>query len=334
MRLYNVAVVGATGMVGRKMIQVLEERGFPVANLRLLASSRSAGKEISFGRKSYTVQTLTPGSFDGVEFALFSAGAAVSREFAPHAVGAGAVVIDNSSAFRMDDHVPLVVPEVNRHALSHHKGVIANPNCSTIQLVVALKPIHDRWNIRRVVVATYQSVTGAGQHALDQLQAEVAGQPVTSQKLPHRIAFNVIPQVDILFEDGYSKEEYKMMHETKKIMGDDSIKVNATCVRVPVFGGHSEVVNIECEKPFSLDEVKALLGSSPGVVLQDDPLREVYPMPLTAWDKDAVYVGRLRRDETVDNGLAMWVVSDNLRKGAATNAVQIAEELLRIHPSQ
>jgi aspartate-semialdehyde dehydrogenase len=328
MRLHNVAVVGATGMVGRKMIQVMEERRFPVASVRFLASEQSIGKEIQYGGTIHRVEELTTHSFAGVEIALFSAGAHVSREFAPHAVKAGALVIDNSSAFRMDASVPLIVPEVNRSALFHHKGIIANPNCSTIQLVVALKPLHDRWKCKRVVVATYQSVTGGGQRGLNQLEHELAEQHV-EKKFAHQIFMNLIPQVDVFLPDGYTKEEHKMVDETKKIMGDAAIKVNATCVRVPVYGGHSESVNIEFEKPFEMRDVKHVLTSAAGIVLQDDPETSHYPMPITAWEKDAVFVGRLRRDETVPHGLVLWIVSDNLRKGAATNAVQIAEEWIK-----
>lgn len=326
MRLYHVAVVGATGLVGRKMIQVLEERKFPVGNIKFLASGRSIGKEVQFGGTIHPVEILTERSFAGIEVALFSAGATVSKEFAPHAVKAGTLVIDNSSAFRMDPKVPLVVPEVNRLMIFHHKGIIANPNCSTIQMVVALKPLHDRWRIKRIVVATYQSVTGAGQRGLDQLEHELAKHPVTDKKFPHAIAMNILPQVDIFLPDGYTKEEHKMVQETKKIMEDDAIKVNATCVRVPVYGGHSESVNVQFEKPFELKTVREALMHAPGVIVQDDPETSQYPMPITAWEKDEVFVGRIRRDETVDNGLTFWVVSDNLRKGAATNAVQIAEE--------
>lgn len=329
MRLHTVAVVGATGLVGRKMIELLEERKFPLADIRFLASERSQGKQVSFAGTVHDVELLTAQSFKGVEIALFSAGAGVSKEFAPHAVHAGTLVIDNSSAFRMDEPVPLIVPEVNRKMIFHHTGIIANPNCSTIQLVVALKPLHDRWKVKRVVVSTYQSVTGAGQKALNQLEQEVAGAQTVERKFFHQIAFNVLPHVDIFFDDGYTKEEYKMIHETKKIMGDDTIKLTATCVRVPVFGGHSESVNIEFEKPFNLSDIRDVLQHAPGIVVQDNPQDHLYPMPITAWDKDEVFVGRLRRDETVHNGLNMWIVSDNLRKGAATNAVQIAEEWIK-----
>jgi len=329
MRLFNVAVVGATGLVGRKMIQVLEERRFPVADLRLLASARSAGREVGFGGTVHTVETLTPDAFKGIHIALFSAGAGVSREFAPHAVRAGTLVIDNSSAFRMDEGVPLVVPEVNRHMIFHQRGIIANPNCSTIQMVVALKPLHDRWKIRRIVVATYQSVTGAGYRAVHQLEEEIAGRPVHERKLPHRIAYNVLPQVDVFVDDGYTKEEHKMILETRKIMGDEGIRITATCVRVPVQGGHSEAVNVEFEKPYDLQDVRHVLADAPGVVVVDRPGEGHYPMPITSHERDEVFVGRIRRDPSVASGLNLWIVSDNLRKGAATNAVQIAEEWIK-----
>ena len=329
MKVFNVAVVGATGLVGRKITQVLEERRFPVKTIRFLASERSEGKEINFAGTVYSVAKLAADSFAGVDLALLSAGATVSREFAPEAARSGALVIDNSSAFRMDEDVPLIVPEVNRDMIFHHRGIIANPNCSTIQMVVALKPLHDRWKIKRIVVATYQSVTGAGKKALTQLEEEIAKRPVGEMKFPHQIAFNVLPQVDVFFDDGYTREEYKMVNETKKIMGDDTINVNATCVRVPVFGGHSESVNVEFEKPFDLSEARDLLRRAPGVILQDEPKHGSYPMPITAWERDEVFVGRLRRDDTVPSGMNMWVVADNLRKGAATNAVQIAEEWIK-----
>lgn len=329
MRTCNVAVVGATGLVGRKMLQVLEERRFPIDKLRLLASERSVGKEFRIDGTTYGVELLTSESFSEIGVALFSAGATVSREFAPHAVRAGALVIDNSSAFRMDDSVPLIVPEVNRAAMFCHHGIIANPNCSTIQLVVALKPLHDRWKVKRVVVATYQSVTGAGQKGLSQLEAEVSNLRVAEMKFAHTIAFNVLPHVDVFFNDGYTREEHKMMEETRKIMADNSINVSATCARVPVRGGHSEAVNVEFDRPFELAEIRAVLAQAPGVTLVDDPANALYPMPTMACDRDEVFVGRLRRDNTVPNGLNMWVVSDNLRKGAATNALQIAEEWLK-----
>lgn len=326
MKLHDVAVVGATGMVGRTMVKVLEERAFPINRLILLASERSAGKEIPFHGKPVQVQKLEPEKFKNIEFALFSAGATVSKEFAPHAVRHRAVVIDNSSAFRMDEGVPLVVPEVNRRQIFKHKGIIANPNCSTIQMVVVLKPLHDRFKIKRVVVSTYQSVTGAGNKAVIQLQEELAGRTPKEAKFPHRIAFNCLPHIDIFFDDGYTKEEVKMMKETQKIMGEP-IKVTATTVRVPVIGGHSESVNIEFEKKTPLAEVREILAKTAGVVVQDDPKNNIYPMPINAHEKDDVFVGRIRRDETVTNGINLWIVSDNIRKGAATNAVQIAEVL-------
>jgi len=328
MQLQDVAVVGATGLVGRKMIQVLEERNFPVGRLRLLASERSIGKTIEFKGKTYPVEKLSVPAFRGIEIALFSAGASVSKEFAPHAVKAGALVIDNSSAFRMDPKVPLVVPEVNPRQILFHHGIIANPNCSTIQMVVALKPLHDRWKIKRIVVATYQSVSGAGKRGTDQLEAELNQRTDFVRKFPHQIAFNSLPQVDEFFDDGYTREEHKMINETKKIFGDDSVKVAVTCVRVPVHTAHSEAVNVEFEKPFDLQEIREALHHAPGVCVQDDIEHNIYPMAIVAHDKDDVFVGRIRRDDTVKHGLNLWIVSDNLRKGAATNAVQIAETWL------
>src|ERR1041385_7559749 len=329
MNLYDVAVVGATGLVGRKMVQILEERKFPVGQLRLLASERSVGKTIEFNGKALPVEVLRNDSFKGIEIALFSAGATISKEYAPIAMKSGTLVIDNSSAFRMDEHVPLVVPEVNPLQIMHHKGIIANPNCSTIQMVVALKPLHDKWKIKRIVVSTYQSVTGAGQKGIHQLEAELAKENIHEKKFPHPIAFNVLPHIDVFYEDGYSREERKMIYETRKIFGDENIKVSPTCVRVPVVGGHSEAVNVEFEMPFELNEVRKTLQHAPGICVQDDPERNIYPMPIWAHDKDEVFVGRIRRDESVKNGLNLWVVSVNLRKGAATNAVQIAEEWIR-----
>ena len=329
MKLHTVAVVGATGLVGRKMIQVLEERRFPVGTLKLLASKNSVGKTIEFNGEPVRVEELKRESFRGIELALFSAGAVVSKEFAPRAASEGTLVIDNSSAFRMDEHVPLVVPEVNARQIFHHKGIIANPNCSTIQMVVVLKPIHERWRIKRIVVATYQSVTGSGKLAVDQLEAEIDEEPFVQRKFPHPIAYNVLPHVDVFYDDGYTKEERKMIYETKKIFADETLKISATCVRVPVMGGHSEAVNVECERSFALDQVREALEQSPGVCVQDDVMRNIYPMPISAHEKDDVFVGRIRRDDTVKNGLNLWIVADNLRKGAATNAVQIAEEWMR-----
>lgn len=327
MKSYVVAVVGATGLVGRKMIQVLEERKFPVQRLVPLASERSAGKEVQFNGQKFTVQKLGSESFQGVQIALFSAGAGVSKEFTPHAVKAGTVVIDNSSAFRMDEGTPLVVPEVNRHQIFRHHGIIANPNCSTIQMVVVLKPLHERFGIRRVVVSTYQSVTGAGQRAVTQLDDEIAGRQPRNMKFPYQIAYNCLPHIDVFFEDGYTKEEVKMKLETKKIMEAD-IAVTATTVRVPVMGGHSESVNIEFEKSCTVAEVRELLRRAPGVIVEDDPSKNLYPMPVRSFDRDEVFVGRVRLDDTIPNGVNLWIVSDNIRKGAATNAVQIAEALI------
>ena len=327
MKLHDVAVVGATGLVGRKMIQVLEERSFPVGRLLALASDRSTGHEIPFNNRMLKVQPLTHDSFANIEIALFSAGSAISLEYCPIAAKAGAVAIDNSSAWRMDVHVPLVVPEVNRIDVFKHKGIIANPNCSTIQMVVALKPLHDAFHIKRVVVSTYQSVTGAGKSGLDQLHHELAKEHGV-KKFPHQIAFNIIPHIDMFFDDGYTKEEMKMVLETKKIMGAN-IPVSATTVRVPVIGGHSESVNVEFDKPCTREAVREILRSAPGIVVQDDPKNNVYPMPLHAHEKDDVFVGRIRKDPTVKSGVNLWIVSDNIRKGAATNAVQIAEVLIQ-----
>jgi len=330
---YTVAIVGATGAVGAEMIEVLEERKFPVAGLVLLASIRSAGGTVSFQGKEHTVNELTNDSFTGVDLALFSAGAEVSRQFAPIAAKAGAVVIDNSSAWRMDKDVPLVVPEVNPADVSSHRNIIANPNCSTIQMVVALKPLHDRARIRRIVVTTFQSVSGTGKDAMDELMEEC--RDLLSFRLPepkvypHQIAFNCLPHIDDFLPSGYTKEELKLVTETRKIIGDPSIQVTATTVRVPVYIGHSESINIETEHKLSANEARAILSTAPGVVVYDDPQHNVYPMPLDVVGKDEVYVGRIREDESIPNGLNLWVVADNLRKGAATNAVQIAELLIR-----
>jgi aspartate-semialdehyde dehydrogenase len=330
---YTVAVVGATGAVGTVMIEILEERKFPVGELRPLASARSAGERVSFHDQELVVRELTKNSFEGVDIALFSAGADISREFAPIAAKAGAVVIDNSAAWRMDKNVPLVVPEVNRADIAKHKGIIANPNCSTIQMVVALKPLHDAARITRVVVTTFQSVSGTGKEAMDELLEEsqdlLSFKEPTPKVYPHQIAFNCLPHIDDFLPSGYTKEEMKMLSETRKIMGDDSIRVTATTVRVPVYVGHSESVNIETEKKLSANEARAILCDAPGVLLYDDPAHKIYPTPLDAAGKDEVYVGRVREDESVPNGLNLWIVADNLRKGAALNAVQIAEELIR-----
>jgi aspartate-semialdehyde dehydrogenase len=324
---YNIAIVGATGLVGRKMLQILEERNFPVKDLKLLASERSEGIELSFNGERLKVEKLTEEKFKGVDIALFSAGTDVSVKFVPEAVKRGCVVIDNSSAFRLEKDVPLVVPEVNAEKISQHKGIIANPNCSTIQLVVVLKPLHDKFKIKRVVVSTYQSVTGAGKKALDQLMFEIQGLKPQTPKFPHQIAYNCIPQIDNFFEDGYTKEEHKIMKETKKILDDENIKITATCVRVPTIGGHAESVNIEFENKFSLEDIIQTLNQAPGVIVIDKPYESIYPMPIFSNEKDDVFVGRIRLDQSIENSLNLWIVADNLRKGAATNAVQIAETL-------
>lgn len=324
----KVAVVGATGLVGTKMLQVLEERSFPVTELIPVASEKSVGKEIVFKGKPYKIVSMTDAIAAKPAVAIFSAGGSTSTEWAPKFAAAGIKVIDNSSAWRMDPTKKLVVPEVNADVLTKDDYIIANPNCSTIQMVVALQPLHKKYTIKRVVVSTYQSVTGTGKKAVDQLMNERKGVE-GEMAYKYTIDLNVIPQIDVFLENGYTKEEMKMVNETKKIMGDDSIKVTATTVRIPVMGGHSESVNIEFENDFTLEEVKQLLASAPGVVLEDDPTAQIYPMPLHAHNKDEVFVGRLRRDETQPNTLNMWIVSDNLRKGAATNAIQIAEYLLQ-----
>lgn len=330
---YTVAVVGATGAVGTEMIEVLEERGFPVGSLIPLASSRSAGGTVTFRGDPVPVQVLTKDSFAGVDLALFSAGADISREFAPIAAKAGAIVIDNSAAWRMEPDVPLVVPEVNAHEIVGHKGIIANPNCSTIQMVVALKPLHDQARIRRIVVTTFQAVSGTGKEAMEELMTEcqdlLSFKEATPKVYPYQIAFNCLPQIDDFLPSGYTREEMKLLNETRKIMGDRSIQVTATTVRVPVYVGHSESVNIETEQKLSANEARAILSEAPGVLLFDDPAHKVYPMPLDVAGKDEVYVGRVREDESIANGLNLWVVADNLRKGAALNAVQIAECLIK-----
>ncbi len=330
---YRVAVVGATGAVGRQMIEVLEERKFPVRMLLPLASARSAGGVVSFGAEDLEVQQLTKDSFNGVDLALFSAGSVVSKEFAPIAREAGTVVVDNSSAWRMDSMVPLVVPEVNPKELARHQGIIANPNCSTIQMVVALNPLHHRFRIRRIVVTTFQSVSGTGKDAMDELMDEtkelLSFRHPEPKVYPFQIAFNCLPHIDEFLPSGYTKEELKMVQETRKIMGDDTIAVTATTVRVPVYIGHSESVNIETEQKITANEARAVLSTAPGVKVYDDPSHNLYPMPIDVVGTDEVYVGRIREDESIPNGLNLWIVADNLRKGAALNAVQIAELLVR-----
>ncbi len=327
MKQLKVAVVGATGLVGTKMLQVLAERNFPVGELLPVASEKSVGKEVIFKGNKYKVVSMTDAIAAKPAVAIFSAGGGTSLEWAPKFAAAGITVIDNSSAWRMDPAKPLVVPEINADALTANDKIIANPNCSTIQMVVALNPLHKKYNIERIVVSTYQSVTGTGVKAVNQLMNERKGvQGEMAYKYP--IDLNVIPQIDVFLDNGYTKEEMKMVNETKKIMRDDSIRVTATTVRIPVMGGHSESVNIQFSRDFDLAEVKSLLKNAPGVILVDDPAAQQYPMPMDAHEKDEVFVGRLRRDETQPNTLNMWVVSDNLRKGAATNAIQIAEYLL------
>jgi len=331
---YIVAVVGATGAVGNEMIKTLEQREFPVEQLRLFASERSEGKALHFGDKDVKVEALNENSFKGIDIALFSAGAERSRIWAPVAAKSGCVVVDNSSQWRMDPTIPLVVPEVNPDDLKWHKGIIANPNCSTIQMVLVLKPIHDAAKIRRVVVTTFQAVSGTGQKAIDELLQQTTGllafREIQCNVYPHQIAFNVLPHIDTFLENGYTKEEMKMVNETKKIMGDNAIKVTATTVRVPVFRCHSESLNIETEKKLSPNEARAVLSAAPGVVVYDAPEKNLYPLPINITGKDETYVGRVREDDTIENGINLWIVADNLRKGAALNAVQIAEKLVEM----
>ncbi|MFP4039566.1 MAG: aspartate-semialdehyde dehydrogenase [Desulfosudaceae bacterium] len=332
---YNVAVAGATGLVGGQMLQCLKERNFPVNNLKMLASSRSAGRTIEFKGETFTVEELTADSFKDVDIAFFSAGGGTSQTFAPHAAEAGCVVIDNSKAWRMDPDVPLVVPEVNPGAMAGYtsKGIIANPNCSTIQMVVALGPIHRQATIKRIVVATYQAVSGTGKAAVDELldqsRACINSEKISREVYPHQIAFNCLPHIGGFLDNGYTEEEMKMVYETRKIMEDETIGVSATTVRVPVFYGHSESVNIETVHPISPEEVTALLSEAPGVTVKDDPGKNIYPLATEAAGQDDTFVGRIRRDESVANGIDLWIVSDNIRKGAATNAVQIGESLIK-----
>ena len=331
---WNVAVVGALGMVGTEMIRTLERRNFPVGELRPLDLPENEGRGIDFRGEAVKLRGATEENFKGIDIALFSAGGAASLDLAPKAVKQGAVVVDNSSAWRMDPSCPLVVPEVNAGDLDLHRGIIANPNCSTIQMVVVLKPIHDRAKIKRVVVATYQATTGAGQKGSLALERESmqfckVGTAVDPEGFQYQIAFNVIPHIDVFQQGGYTKEEYKMVNETKKIMGDDSIRVTATCVRVPVFYGHSEAVNVETETKISPEQARSILENSPGVVVLDDPENLKYPMPIMSDQQDATFVGRIREDFSIENGLNLWIVSNNIRKGAALNAVQIAEQLVQ-----
>lgn len=324
----NVALVGATGVVGRTFLKVLEERDFPFENLYIMASAKSAGTTITFKGKDYVVEELTENSFDkDIDIALFSAGGPVSEKFAPIATSHGVTVVDNSSRWRMDPQVPLIVPEVNPEDIEWNRGIIANPNCSTIQALVVLKPLHDKYTIKRVIYSTYQAVSGSGVNGISDLREGMAGRDQTTA-YPHPIAGNCLPHIDVFEDNGYTKEEMKMINETHKVLGED-IKVTATTVRVPVFDSHSESINIEFEKPFEVDEVRSLLANSPGIVVQDDPENNVYPLARSAAGTDEVYVGRVRRDFSIENGLNIWCVADNIRKGAATNTIQIAETLIK-----
>jgi aspartate-semialdehyde dehydrogenase len=331
-RKYHTAIVGATGLVGQEFINILEQREFPMASVHLLASDRSAGKKLFVNHQEIEVEEVTPHSFDQVDIALFSAGGEVSKHFAPIAAKRGAVVVDNSAAFRMNPNVPLVVPEVNPEDLEHHQGIIANPNCSTIQMVVALYPLHKVNPIKRIVVDTYQAVSGTGSAAVDELNSQtkliLEGKSIVPHVYPHQIAFNLLPEIDVFLDDGYTKEEWKLIHETRKILHDESIAVSATCVRVPVVTGHSEAIHIEFSNPMSPEEARNILATAPGVKVLDDTPISLYPHPWAAAGTDEVFVGRIRRDASHPNGLAIWVVADNLRKGAALNAIQIAEQLI------
>ena len=332
MKDYHVAIVGATGLVGQEFIKILEQRNFPMASIRLLASDRSAGRKLPVSGQEITVEETLPKSFEGVDIALFSAGAEISRYFSPLAAKAGAVVVDNSSAFRMDASVPLVVPEVNPEDIKWHNGIIANPNCSTIQMVVALYPLHQVNPIKRIIVDTYQAVSGTGSAATEELRVQtrqvMEGQSTIPHVYPHQIAFNVLPEIDVFLDDGYTKEERKMLEETRKIMHADDITVSATCVRVPVFIGHSEAVHMEFSRPMLPEEAERIIAQAPGVKLLNDSTISLYPQPWSAAGTDEVFVGRIRQDNSNPNYLAMWVVADNLRKGAALNTIQIAEEMI------
>ena len=339
MKEYKVAIVGATGLVGREFIKVLEQRSFPMNSVRLLASDRSAGRKLFVAHQEIEVKETIPDSFKGIDIALFSAGAEVSRYFSPIAAQSGTVVIDNSSAFRMNPEVPLVVPEVNPEDIKWHNGIIANPNCSTIQMVVALYPLHKVNPIKRIVIDTYQAVSGTGLAAVEELTTQakqvLEGQTTIPHVYPHQIAFNLLPEIDVFLDNGYTNEEWKLVEETRKIMHADSIAISATCVRVPVFTGHSEAIHMEFSRAMSPDEARHILAQAPGVKVLDDPTISLYPQPWSAVGTDEVFVGRIRQDASHPNGLTMWVVADNLRKGAALNTVQIAEEVIKgdwIHP--
>ena len=328
----NIAIVGATGLVGQEFIKILAQRSFPMESIRLLASDRSAGRKLMVNKQEIEVEETTPDSFEGIDIALFSAGSEISRHFSPLAAQSGAVVVDNSAAWRMEPNVPLVVPEVNPEDIEWHSGIIANPNCSTIQMVVALYPLHKVNPIKRIVVSTYQSVSGTGAAAMEELNVQskqvLEGQTTIPHVYPHQIAFNVLPEIDVFLDDGYTREEWKMVEETKKIMHASEIAMSATCARVPVYTGHSEAVWVEFSSPMMPDEVERILIGAPGVKILDDNAISLYPHPWMAAGTDEVFVGRIRRDTSHPNGLAMWIVSDNLRKGAALNAVQIAEEIV------
>lgn len=328
MKRYNVAVVGATGLVGQTFLKVLKERNFPIENLYLYALARSAGKIVQFDGKNHTIIELKDENIRGdLDIALFSAGGSISLEFAPKFKAKGAIVVDNSSAWRMNKDIPLVVPEANPEALENHGGIIANPNCSTIQVMPILKVLQEKYGLKRVIYSTYQAVAGSGQKGIDDLEANLKGEP--SKGYPHQIAFNLIPHIDMFLDNGYTKEEIKMVEETKKILGLPDLKVTATCVRVPVRMGHAVSVNVELEKPFELADVIKSFEEKEGVIVRDDVKNNIYPMPIEVADTDEVYVGRIRRDETVESGLNLWVVADNIRKGAATNTIQIAETLIK-----
>jgi aspartate-semialdehyde dehydrogenase len=333
MKGYKVAIVGATGLVGHEFIKVLEQRDFPIESIEMLASDRSAGKKLFFSHQEIEVKETTPESFKDIDIALFSAGAEISRYFSPIAAKSGAVVVDNSSAFRMDPKVPLVVPEINPEDIRKHKGIIANPNCSTIQMVVALYPLHKVNPIKRIVVTTFQAVSGTGIAAVEELTKQAKqvldGQATAPHVYPHQIAFNVLPEIDVFLDNAYTKEEWKVVEETRKIMHTDDIAISATCARVPVFIGHSQAVTLEFSQAMSPDEARRILTQAPGVKLLDDPAISLYPQPWSATGTDEVFVGRIRRDASHPNGLVMWVVADNLRKGAALNTIQIAEEMIK-----
>ncbi len=328
----NVAVVGATGAVGREMLKILEEKDFPFNSLKLFATEKSKGKKINFKGQQYTVDTIKKGSFTDVDIALFSIGSTPSKKLVPEVIKENVIVIDNSNAFRMDENVPLVVPEINPDDIYKHQGIIANPNCSTIQMVIALKPIYDQVGIERIVVSTYQAVSGTGKAAIDELEKQVTdfinARELKAEVYPHQIAFNVLPHIDIFFDNGYTREELKLIRESKKILTDSSLRITATAARIPVFYGHAESINIETKKEISPEELKELLADSPGIEVIDNPARDEYPLPTLSENNDKVMVGRIRKDFSTEKALNMWVVANNLRKGAALNAVQIAEKLI------